>query len=241
MRVQLNPCYILHQRPYRETSMILDVLSREHGKLALVARGVKGRRKNQRALMQCNQLLNLGWSIRGEMGNLTIIEAQGMNLNLKGSELIAAFYMNELLMRLLHRHEPHPELFDAYHTALNELRDGIDEQHTLRVFEIRLLESLGYALVLDQDISTGQPVISAETYYYDPDTGPSSEVAGPGGHVKISGSTLKAMAAHRLTEKQHFKESKNLTRIVLYRLLGVKPLASRELFKAYLKTRRQPA
>lgn len=237
MRVQLNPCYILHQRPYRETSIILDIFSRDHGKLVLVARGAKRGKKNNRALMQCNQKLKLGWSTRGEMGNLTAIEAEGMNLNLVGSELIAAFYMNELLMRLLHRHEPHPELFDAYHRALVELHGRINEQNTLRVFEKRLLDALGYGLVLDHDTETGEPINPVLPYCYDPDAGPGGKLCDKPGHVRISGSTLLALAANKLTDEHQYREAKQLTRVMLKELLGVKPLATRELFRAYLRNR----
>lgn len=236
MKVPLHPCYILHQRPYRETSLIMEVFSREHGKLSVVAKGAKRGRVNQRAIMQSNQKINMAWSIRGDMGTLTAIEANGMNFNLNGSLLIAAFYINELLMRLLHRHEPHPELFDAYDQALNGLRLRENEQNVLRIFEKRLLDSLGYGLVLDHEVVSGGPIEEDRTYYYHLESGPALEPSPDNNHVRISGSTLTALAGNRIKDDRTRDEAKKLTRQVLKGHLGDRPLASRELFRAYIKT-----
>ena len=234
MRAALHPCYILHQRPYRETSLILEILSREYGKLALVAKGVKKGRRNQRALMQPNQKLNLAWVARGEMGTLTDIEAIGTNLNLKGSNLLAAYYINELLLRLLHSHEPHCELFDAYDSALRKLSAGTNEQPILRVFEKQLLESLGYGLVLDHDVISGEPINSSSIYFYQLDSGPAASPESRDDKISISGTTLIALARNNIVEEQQLKEAKRLTRQVLKTHLGNRPLASRELFRKYL-------
>jgi len=172
MKVSLNPCYILHQRPYRETSLILDVFSHDYGKLSLVARGARKGRNSQRPIMQPNQKLNIAWVIRGDMGTLTSIEAVGKNYNLAGRELLAAFYVNELLIRLLHKHEPYPELYGAYETALQHLGGCKNEQVVLRVFEKRLLETLGYGLVLDHDVISGKAIEAGAVYYYHADSGP---------------------------------------------------------------------
>lgn len=234
MKVALHPCYILHQRPYRETSLILEVFSRDHGKLSLVARGAKRGNFNQRSLMQTNQKLNIAWIIRGEMGTLTAIEADGINYNLKGRILIAAYYLNELIMRLLHRHEPHQELFDAYDTALKQLAQKLNEQSVLRIFEKRLLDFLGYGLVLDHDVVSGEPIEQDKLYYYRIDSGPASIPSEKHENIKISGATLAALAHESINEEHQLIEAKQLTRLSLHSHLGSRPLASRELFRAYL-------
>lgn len=235
MKVPLNPCYILHQRPYRETSLILDIFSRDYGKLSLVARGARKGRNNQRSILQTNQKLNIAWLIRGEMGTLTDIEASGRNYNLSGRELLATFYINELLMRLLHRHEPCPELFDAYETALKHLSACDDEQSILRLFEKRLLETLGYGLVLDHDVMSGKPIEDDTLYYYRLDSGPTATPAPDQEYIKISGRALSALACGSIHEQNDLQEAKRLTRHVLKEHLGARPLASRDLFRAYIK------
>lgn len=185
--------------------------------------------------MQANQKLSLAWIIRGEMGTLTAVEAIGKNYNLVGRELLAAFYINELLMRLLHKHEPCPELFDSYENALMSLSGCNNEQSILRLFEKRLLETLGYGLVLDHDVISGKPIEDDILYYYRPDSGPTATPASEHEHIKISGKTLSALAGESIHEQTALDEAKLLTRHILKEHLGARPLASRELFRAYLK------
>jgi DNA repair protein RecO (recombination protein O) len=235
MKVGLHPCFILHQRPFRETSMILEVFSREHGKLALVARGVKKRKPNLRSIMQPNQKLNIAWVGRGEMGTLTAVEASDNRYILNGRALIASFYVNELLMRLLHRHEPCPRLFDVYEFTLERLQQQDNEQSVLRNFELRLLESLGYGLLLEHDITTGAAISPDQRYYYQLNRGPTVVPAPDRESITISGGALLALAGNALCEPEHLHEVKLLTRKILKNHLGPKPLASRALFNAYLK------
>ncbi|OGT77755.1 MAG: DNA repair protein RecO [Gammaproteobacteria bacterium RIFCSPLOWO2_02_FULL_52_10] len=235
MKIALHPCYILHQRHYRETSLILEVFSRNNGKLTLVARGAKKRNAGTSPLMQINQKLNIAWTIRGEMGTLTAIEAAGTNYNLGGSRLIAAFYMNELLMRLLHKYEPHQELFDTYENALRLLQQSFNEEAILRVFEIELLKSLGYGLVFDHDVISGKPIEQDKLYFYQIDFGPTTTPPQDREYVKLSGKTLIALAQSAIQEPYQLQEAKQLTRRILKNYLGTKPLASRDLFSAYLK------
>ncbi len=114
MRVQvmLEPAYVLHHRPYRDSSLILDVLSAAYGRVALVARGARRPKSRLHGVLQPFQPLLASWSLRGEMGTLTAAEARAGG-GLRGRALISGFYVNELLLRLLHRHDPHPQLFTA--------------------------------------------------------------------------------------------------------------------------------
>ena len=235
MKIPLQPCFILHQRNYRETSLILEVFSRQSGRVSLVARGANRRNSKNRPLMQLNQKLQLAWSIRGEMGTLTSIEAVDANYGLTGTRLFAAFYVNELLMRLLHKHEPHTELFDAYEVTLKKFRTGIMEDIVLRLFEKQLLESLGYGLVLDHDVTTGEPIKADQDYYYQVDYGPAVTPAAGRECIKISGATLLALGQNTIADQPHLHEAKLLNRRILKTYLGERPLESRRLFSAYIK------
>lgn len=171
------------------------------------------------------------------MGTLTSIEANGIAFSLSSRKLISAFYLNELLMRLLHRHEAHPELFDAYDKALSQLANGTEEQILLRLFEKRLLESLGYGLILDHDVNTGDLIDPDTDYYYLIDQGPSSRSPGNTEHIKISGATLQALETEELKEQTHLAEIKQLMQLSLKSHLGSKSLESRKLYRAYMNNK----
>lgn len=235
MRVPLNPCYILHQRSYLESSLIIDAFSRNYGKLALVAKGAKRPKSGIRALVQTHQRLNIAWSGKGELATLTSIEADGPPLNIKGRRIIAAFYLDELLMRLLHRHEDHPELFDAYENTLEQLDSEESEQAAIRAFEVQLLKSLGYGLVLDHDADTGAKIDPEKEYHYLLNHGPVAAPSREINCINISGRALDALNRHHYRDEDAMKEAKVLIHHVLKSHLGHKPLASRELYRAYLK------
>ncbi len=154
-RAQLTPGYILHHQPYRDTSRILEVLSRDFGRLTVFARGVRGPKAKLASLLQPFRLLLLLWSGRGESPQLTGAEAGGEHAPLPAANLMAAFYLNELLMKLTTRHDPLPGLFELYHGTLEALKARGSVEPALRIFEKRLLELLGYGLDLETDAQTG--------------------------------------------------------------------------------------
>lgn len=241
MRVALHPCYILHQRPYRESSLIAEAFSREHGRVALVVKGARRQRNPQRSLYQPLRRLNIAWSMRGELGTLTQIEAAGAAMEFSGRNLMSAFYVNELLMRLLHRYESHPDLFDAYESVLAGLFGAAAHEETcLRVFEKRLLLCLGYGLVLDHDVATGAALASGRDYFYDLDRGPMERPSSKARCVRISGATLKALQSERFGAAAELLEAKSLLRQILAQHLGSRPLVSRELYRRYLNERLRP-
>ena len=229
MRVELNPCYILHSRNYRETSLLLDVFSRRHGRISLVAKGARRQKNDRRALLQPGRKINIAWTMRRELGTLTQVEPCPDSNPQGGSGLLTIFYINELLVRLLHRHEPHMELFDSYAEAVEKLTDTATEQVTLRIFEKRLLDALGYGLALDLD-ARGNAIRPDEDYNYLPERGPEPGISPDPGALTISGRTLLALAEESLGDEVVLTEAKQLMRKALGNLLGNKPLVSRELY-----------
>jgi DNA repair protein RecO (recombination protein O) len=148
-----------------------------------------------------------------------------------GKALFSGFYMNELLMRLLHRFDPHPELFHDYRVAVEALGHGRRTEAVLRVFEKQMLEAIGYGLVLDRDIDSGEPIHGEYAYRYQADRGPVSLGSGDGDGVPVAGETLLALAREHLDDERVLDEAKGLMRAVLRRYLGDRPLATRSLFR----------
>jgi DNA repair protein RecO (recombination protein O) len=169
-RVTLEPAWILHQYPYRDSSLLLEVFSRTHGRIGLVARGARAARSRLQGTLQILQPLALSWTLRGELGTLTGAETRSHGLHLQGRQVLCASYLNELLLRLVTRQDPHPEVFEAYETALATLAGN--EQQALRVFEKRLLQGLGYGLLLDREFGSGAPVQDDLLYEYQLERGP---------------------------------------------------------------------
>lgn len=144
-RVQLDPCWLLSAKPYSETSLLLEAFSERHGRVGLVAKGARGPKSRNRALLQALRPLLLSWTQRGELAALTGVEANGPPPELSGERLFYGWYLNELLLRLLQRHDPHPEAWQAYTRTLAAL-PGPDAEFALRLFERDLLADIGYGL-----------------------------------------------------------------------------------------------
>ncbi len=226
MRVPLHLAYVLHQRPYRETSRLLELLSLDHGRVGVVA---KGARRRWRQEIQLFRLLQVAWSGRGELGTLTAVEPEAEAIVFPPAALPSAFYVNELLMRLLQRHDPAQELFTCYRSTLQGLAAQTEPQETLRRFEKQLLETLGYGLVADCDTDTGSAIIADELYYYALERGPSRAEPVAESTVAVHGATLHCLAQGLFMDALTLQEAKRLMRFLLKPLLGDKPLASRKM------------
>lgn len=237
MKIELNPCYILHRRDYSESSLILDVFSKEHGRVNLIAKGAKRNKKRQGISYNLYQKYQMAWIAKSELGTLTDIESINNSKLIKSESMMIGFYMNEIILRLLHKHEPHPELFDSYDMTINKLIDGDPEEIILRYYEKTLLQSLGYGVILDHDVETGQELIKEKMYTYKPDYGPARENDKTDSNLSISGKTLLELDAEVLSDTININEAKNLLRALLDQYLGVKPLASRDLYRAYIKSK----
>lgn len=231
---ELEPAFLLHARAYRDTSLLLEVLGREHGRIGLVARGVRGRRSRLAGILQPFQPLAISWQARGELGTLTGAESAGRAVILGGRRLVSGFYANELLLRLLGREDPHAGLFNRYGRLLDELAGGTAEAVALRGFERDLLGALGYGLPLTQD-AAGDPVVPGRWYRYDPELGAEPVTAAGPGRGVVAGETLLALAADRLDEPAALA-ARDLMRAALRPHLGARPLKSRELYARYQAT-----
>lgn len=231
MRVAQEPAYILHHHNYGETSLLLEVLTRAHGRLGLIAKGARRPRSPLRATLIPFQSLSVAFSGRGELPTLGSAEPVSAVPPLTGNTLFCGLYLNELLLRLLHRHDPHERLFDHYAGALQQLATGLDSEPVLRVFEKRLLEEIGYGIVLDHDVYDGSPLQADRSYRYLPERGPVAAGQTQEDGVAIQGASLLALAEERLVEEGVRRDAKRLMRALLARHLGGRPLTSRELFR----------
>ena len=239
MRVQQQAAFILHHRPFRDTSQILDVLSREHGKLALVARGSRGPKSRLRGVLRPFMPLAMSWVQRSDLGTLTGAELHGAPLRLTGDALLSGYYVNELLLHFLHRHDPQPEIFDIYVRAIEALAGSDDVAPCLRQFEIELLRQLGYALNLDHEFGSRDPLQAEQHYEYRFKQGP-VQVARTEGHLVFSGAVLMAIAEQRFSDPNVLRAANRLLREVIAFHLGGKELKSRKVL-VELHRQRGPA
>ncbi len=219
---------VLHVQPYRETSLFVDLLTRQHGRLRLLAKGARrGRHPVSQVLRPFNPV-RVAWAGYRELPVLTAAESLDQTFSLRGTALFCGFYLCELLVRLLPAQDPHPGLHALLLHALGQLESGRDEQPILRAFELAFLESLGYGLRLDED-AAGQPIDPATTYVYHPEQG--AVITDAGVRNGIRGVTLLALAQGEWGDEQLALEAKRLLRGVIHHLLNGRPLKSRELFK----------
>lgn len=229
MRISLQPAFILHHRPYRETSVIVDCLTQDHGCISFISRGVRTAQSRTRSSLQLFVPLLLSWQGKGELPTISHIEAQRLPIRLMGKCLLSGFYLNELLLRILHKHDPHSELYTLYYQTLLALEQEGLQPKILRLFEKKLLEELGYGLQLQYDIRDGQPLLAEKYYRFYPEQGFEKTVLTEGSHIFL-GNDLLAFAAEDFTCLQSLQNAKRLMRLAFFPLLGSQPLKSRELF-----------
>ncbi len=228
-------CYILHHRDYLESSLILEIFSREYGRISLIAKGAKRNKKKQGLNYNLYQEYLMKWVNKSELGVLIDTELATIMTSMSPNEIMTGFYMNEIILRLLHKHEPHPELFDTYNTTIKELSNNNTDQVLIRYFEKKLLQSLGYGMIFDLDLNTGKEIVAENKYYYKLDFGPTSNSDDNKSVIPISGKTLIDLGNETLTDIKNKNEAKILLRSLLNQYLGEKPLASRKLYQEYIK------
>jgi DNA repair protein RecO (recombination protein O) len=232
-RVDREPAFVLHAYAYSETSLLVEALSRRHGRLPLLAKGARRGGSSLRGVMLAFQPLVIGWSGRGEVRTLMRCEGRSSLPMLKAERLLCGFYLNELLLRLLPREDPHEALFDRYGEAIEALAHGAEGEPVLRTFELRLLQEIGYALTLDHDAATGAAVEPERWYRYEPERGPVPvNVAEPPADPRyVQGRVLHALAGEAYPDAQTAQAAKLLMRLLIDHRLDRQPLHSRTLFR----------
>jgi DNA repair protein RecO (recombination protein O) len=238
--VQLQPAYVLHHRPYRDTSRILELFTRDHGRVSVFARGARGTRKGGTALASILQPFNrvlVSWSGKGEAGQLTGAEFDGAMSSLPPDRLVSGFYLNELLLKLFARHDSHPDVFALYGGTLEALKVDAEGVRPLRLFEKRLLDALGYGLALEREVGSERPLEQRFAYRYRFDQG-ATRIEGVAEGVDIfSGRTLLAVAREDFADLAVCAEARTLLRAALDRCLDGKELNTREVMLALRRRR----
>ena len=228
-RVWLAPAYVLHQYAYQDTGRIVEAITRDHGRLTLFARGANGPKSALRGVLRPFQRLLVSWTGRSEACHLVTAEIDGSLTHLGQERLMSGFYLNELLLKLTERCDPHPDIFDSYAACVTALGAGADEEASLRRFEKRLLDDLGYGLELARTLD-GQPVDPDRYYRYAPERGPQLCVAEDPGAVY--GHSLVDLAAETFADARTLRDAKRVLRAALDACLEGRSLKSREVVLA---------
>jgi DNA repair protein RecO (recombination protein O) len=254
--------YVLHSYPYRETSLILQVWTEKHGRLGLVAKGARRPKSASRSVLVPFQPLSLDWFGRGELRTLKTAEPASPATPLGGSSLLSAFYLNELLLKLTTRDDPHEGLFAAYDEAITSLRSftrnapriaanaasepaaqaARDIEPVLRRFELRLLQELGYAVELTREARTHAPIEAESVYWYVAERGPQAAVEGesPANAVRLRGQTLIDLAGGIFDDAVTIGQSKQLMRLLIHHSLNGQELATRALVRDLQRLEDEP-
>ncbi|MCX7896605.1 MAG: DNA repair protein RecO [Rhodocyclaceae bacterium] len=230
-RVEGAAAFLLHEHPYSESSLILEVFARDYGRLALLARGARRPRAQLRGVLMVFQPLLLSWFGSAEVKTLARAEWIGGLPFLRGEALLLGYYLNELLLRLTPREDPHPALYEAYLeivTRIAQAAGSAARARELRRFEKILLAELGYAPRLTID-ALGAPVVAERSYRYQIERGPVPHEEAEGG-IEISGASLLALAHDELEDARALAEAKHLMRALIQHQLGDQPLRTRRVF-----------
>lgn len=248
IKVERQAAFVLHTRPYRETSLVVEAITRDYGRIALVAKGVRRPRSAMRGVLMAFQPLEMTWSGKGEVVTLHNAEWQGGQPLLAGRALLCAYYLNELLLNLLPREDAHEQVFDHYAQTLQALsgqmvnpavepvvqsqpsQESAFFSASLRYFEKSLLAELGYGLLLTHDVG-GNAIDPAQRYLYEMESGPRPLADSSAAAGTISGQTLLDMSAESFSHPVTLSESKALMRSLMAFYLNGRQLHSRRLFE----------
>lgn len=255
-RVDLAPLYVLHHRPWRDTSRMLDVFTRDHGRLTLFARGVRGPKSRSASLLQPFRLLLASWSGSGDAGQLTQVEAAGVReatlvrdsaspsetedalKPLPAAALLSAWYLNELVLKLTTRHDPQPLVFDLYHESLGRLRAGEDIAAVLRRFERQLLDLLGYGVEFRSEAREGQALKDDAYYHFHPELGFTEVSGGAQQGTVFRGRDLLGIAEDRYDDTAVLETARSVLRVALDHALEGRDLRTRAVARAVIGRRR---
>lgn len=234
-RVVLQSAFVIHARPYLDSSCLIELFTLHHGRLTVVARGVRSARSRLRSMLLPFTPLLVSWSGKTDLPTVSKVETNGLAYNLSGIALLSGLYLNELLMRLLPRGDAHPKVFCAYQQVLSDLQNNKNLQLGLRLFEKKLLSDIGYGLQLNCD-SGGANIVADAKYAFEFGVGFTRIKQEHSGNINLIianeflGQSLLAFHSEQLVAAAEFNDAKRLMRLVLKSVLGDKPLKSRELF-----------
>jgi DNA repair protein RecO (recombination protein O) len=229
-RVSLEPAFLLHHYPWRDSSRIYELLTRTHGRVSVFARASRQAAGAAGAAMQPFAETLVSWSGRGEAGHLTGAERVRPPATLAGDRLMSGFYANELLLKLLQRNDPHPAIFDAYAQLLERLFAPVEDAgRALRLFEKRLLDELGWGLNLEHEAASGAALVAARSYRYGLEGGAEPVDGVAEGTLIFCGASLLSLAREELDDARSLADARRLLRAALDRLLDGRPLRTREV------------
>lgn len=228
-RFHSETCWILHRRAWRESSLLIDLFSLEHGRVGLVARGLRSQSSPWRGLGEPFVPLRSAWVRRGELGTLTDVEAVGTRVALSGQGLWCGLYANELVLTLIGRDEPVAGLFRAYSELLPGLHDGGDHHVRLRRFELALLDCLGVAPDFTCEALQGEPICPDGWYRLEPESG---FLASPPDHGAYCGRAILSLAGGLEADADLRRQAREIMRVLIDHQLGGRSLKTRELFRS---------
>lgn len=229
-RVTLEPAFVLHKRNYSDTSAILELFTLNHGRIALMARGVRSQRSKSKSLITPFAHLLVSWSGKSELPTLSKIEPNGAACFLANNYLPHGMYLNELLIRLLQKNDPQPQIYQSYQqTLVNLTHTDANDQLMLRMFEKQLLTDIGYGIQFNY-ATDGELVESNAHYTFKFGNGFTKSIDSPDHPNIFSGSSLLALHHNQLTNATEYRDAKRLMRQILDTVLGNRPIKSRELF-----------
>lgn len=228
--ILLQPAYILQNRPYRESSCLIDAFTLDYGRISLIAKGVRKSNSRTAALLRPFNRLSLTFTGKSDLKTLTAVELPGQPIILSGLALYCGFYLNELVSLFLHKEDPHPEVFQNYQQSLRMLTNNTQIETALRMFELDLLDNVGYGVNLNYDLHNKKPVALNKKYLFNKTLGIYEDVEGV-----FSGYSLLAMEQRNFDLPQTLSEAKQLMRAVIDTHLHGKPLKSRLVMNAIFK------
>ncbi|MEO0443690.1 MAG: DNA repair protein RecO [Pseudomonadota bacterium] len=231
MRVDLQPAYVLHTRPFQDSSLLVTIFSLDYGRLTLLAKGVRNNKSHKRQLLQPFIPLNLSWQGKSSLKTLVGIDADKAVTALHNKHLYCGFYINELLMYLLPENDSADSIFQLYEHSLSQLMHENDLEQCLRYFEFSLLADLGYGIDFVHDNQSGTAIMPEQHYYLEPELGfilADNEQSKP----YFLGAELLAIANHDYTRMAVRRTAKQVARFLLDFYLQGKEIKSRDLFRS---------
>lgn len=225
-----QPAYLLHQQHYRETSLIADVLTRDYGRISIIAKGVRRTKSKTLGMLRPYKLLSISYQGKTGLKTLTQVEPVGLTGELTGMNLYYGFYVNELVCFFLHKDDPHPEVFRDYEACITELAYSAFVEPALRNFEINLMENIGYGINFELDLKNEKPIEPTKKYLFNNEEGLIEDAQGI-----FSGASLLAMEQRYFQHPTTLKEAKTLMRMVIDSRLQGKRLNSRTVVNTLVK------